>query len=128
MKRIFTIAFVALVVLVAGHDLSAQQQFGGAQLAVPEIPFDSVPNFLKLPDRTYLGEVPGVATNSKGHIFVYTRTGVPYAPMGGSRTFTHGGSRLFEFDQTGKYVREIGQGIYGFLFAQVVRIDPQDNI
>ncbi len=28
----------------------------------------------------------------------------------------------------GKFVREIGQGIYGFLFAQVVRIDPQDNI
>jgi len=95
---------------------------------VPEITFDSAPNLLKLPDRTYLGEVPGVATNSKGHIFVYTRSGVPYATMGGSRTFTHGGSRLFEFDQTGKYVREIGQGIYGFLFAQVVRIDPEDNI
>src|ERR1700676_650185 len=96
--------------------------------SVPEITFDSAPNLLKLPQRTYLGEVPGVATNSKGHIFVYTRTGVPYATMGSSRTFTHGGSRLFEFDQTGKYVREIGQGIYGFLFAQVVRIDPQDNI
>ena len=96
--------------------------------SVPEITFDSAPNLLKLPERTYLGEVPGVATNSKGHIFVYTRTGVPYATMGGSRTFTHGGSRLLEFDQTGKYVREIGQGIYGFLFAQVVRIDPEDNI
>jgi hypothetical protein len=128
MKRIFTIAFVALVVLVAGHAISAQQQFGGAQLAVPEIPFDSVPNFLKLPDKLYLGEVPGVATNSKGHVFVYTRTGTMTATLGGSRVFTHNGSRLFEFDEKGAYVREIGVGIYGFLFAHVVRIDPQDNI
>ena len=35
MKRILTIAFVALLVLAAGHAISAQQQaFGGAQLAV----------------------------------------------------------------------------------------------
>src|SRR5262249_9436945 len=27
-----------------------------------------------------------------------------------------------------KFVREIGQGIYGFNFAQAVRVDPQDNI
>jgi sugar lactone lactonase YvrE len=94
----------------------------------PEITFDSAANVLKLPEHTYLGEVPGVATNSKGHIYVYTRAGVPYATTGGSRTFTHGGSRLFEFDQTGKFVREIGQGIYGFLVAQAVRIDPDDNI
>ena len=108
----------------------AASLFTGALFAqsVPEITFDSAPNLLKLPERTYLGEVPGVATNSKGHIFVYTRTGVPYATMGSSRTFTHGGSRLLEFDQTGKYVREIGQGIYGFLFAQVVRVDPEDNV
>jgi hypothetical protein len=129
MKRILTIAFVALLVLAAGHAISAQQQaFGGAQLAVPEIPFDSVPNFLKLPDKMYLGEVPGVATNSKGHVFVYTRTGTMTATLGGSRVFTHNGSRLFEFDEKGAYVREIGVGIYGFLFAHVVRVDPQDNI
>ena len=94
----------------------------------PEISFDSTPNLLKLPEHIYLGEAAGVATNSKGHIFVYTRTGDPYAITGGSRVFTHGGSRLFEFDANGKYVREIGQGLYGFLFAQSVRIDPQDNI
>src|SRR5436190_19795371 len=129
MKRILTLTFVALLILAAGHAISAQQQqFGGAQLAVPEIPFDSVPNFLKLPDKMYLGEVPGVATNSKGHVFVYTRTGTMTATLGGSRVFTHDGSRLFEFDEKGVYVREIGVGIYGFLFAHVVRIDPQDNI
>src|SRR5471032_2176963 len=40
---------------------------------VPEIPFDSVPNFLKLPPNLYLGEVAGVAVNSKGHLFVFSR-------------------------------------------------------
>jgi len=128
MKRIVSLSFVALFLLIAAHAISAQQQFGGAQLAVPEIPFDSVPNFLKMPDKLYLGEVPGVATNSKGHVFVYSRTGTTTATLGGSRVFTHGGSRLFEFDEKGAYVREIGVGIYGFLFAHVVRIDPQDNI
>ena len=128
MKRTLAIFLAALIAISLGHTLSAQQQFGGAQLNVPEIPFDSVPNFLKMPDRMYLGEVPGVATNSKGHVFVYTRTGTMTATVGGSRVFTHGGSRLFEFDEKGTYVREIGVGIYGFLFAHVVRIDPQDNI
>lgn len=94
---------------------------------VPEIAFDSAPAFLKLPANLYLGEAAGVATNSRSNILVYTRTGED-ATMGGSRFFTHGGSRLFEFDPTGKYLGEIGAGIYGFMFAQAVRIDSQDNI
>jgi len=44
-----------------------------AQQSVPEIPFDSVPNFLKLPADMYLGEASGVAVNSKGHVFVFSR-------------------------------------------------------
>ena len=35
-----------------------------AQQPVPEIPFDSVPNLLKLPQDLYLGEASGVAVNS----------------------------------------------------------------
>ncbi len=98
------------------------------QSAVPEIPFDSAPNLLKWPEHLYLGEAAGVATNSKGNLFVYTRSGGTLASVGASRTFTHGGGRLFEFARDGKFVREIGQGVYGFLFAQAVRVDPQDNI
>src|ERR1700736_3262608 len=56
---------------------------------VPEIPYESVPNFLKLPPNLFLGEGIGIATNSKGHIFVYTRS---------QRT------RLFEFDQNGNFI------------------------
>jgi NHL repeat len=80
---------------------------------VPEIPYESVPNFLKLPPNLYLGEGIGVATNSKGHVFVYSRSG---------------DTRLFEFDQNGGFVREIGQGLYGFEFAHAVRVDSEDNI
>src|SRR2546422_11368251 len=56
-----------------------------AQNAVPEIPFDSVANPLTLPDDIYLGEIGGVAANSKGDIFVYTRTGHPTVSLGGAR-------------------------------------------
>jgi len=99
-----------------------------AQNAAPALNFDSTPSPLALPDDVYLGEVGGVATNSRGDIFVYTRTGHPTVSMGTARPFAHGGSRLFQFDRNGKFTREIGQGVYGFLFAAQVRVDPQDNL
>ena len=100
-----------------------------AQMA--DIPYDAAPNLLKgFPADTYLGEAAGVATNSQGHIFVFTRAGSPAVTLTTERTFVrgNGGARLFEFDQTGKYLRELGQGLYGFVFAHAVRVDPQDNI
>src|SRR5260221_512364 len=101
----------------------------GAQTGIPEMPYDPAPRFaLKMPADIHLGEAAGVATNSAGHIFVYTRTGNPTAALGNSRVFTHGGSRLFELDQNGVYLREIGQGIYGFLSAHAVRVDAQGNV
>jgi DNA-binding beta-propeller fold protein YncE len=99
-----------------------------AQKDAPEIRFDSTPNPLQLPANIYLGEVGGVATNSRGDLFVYTRTGHPTVSIGTARPFAHGGSRLFEFDRNGKFVREIGKDSYGFLFASQVRVDPADNI
>ena len=99
-----------------------------AQSTVPEIPFDSVANALQLPAGLYLGEVGGVATNSRGDIFVYTRTGHPTITIGTARPFAHGGSRLFQFDRTGKYVREIGTDTYAFMVAAQVRVDPADNL
>src|SRR5262245_40297456 len=120
MKRVLMLLLPAM--LLAGSLPAA------AQNAVPEIAFDSAANPLTLPDDIYLGEVGGVAANSKGDIFVYTRTGHPTVSLGTSRAFAHGGSRLLQFDRTGKFVREIGQSTYGFMFAQQVRIDPQDNV
>ena len=93
--------------------------------SVPQINYDAVADLISL--LSY-GEVAGVATNSRGHLFVYARTGHAVATLGDERTFYHGGSRLFQFDQTGKFVKEIGQGVYAINFAQQVRVDPQDNI
>jgi len=99
-----------------------------AQLVVPEIAYDVAIEPLKLPPDLNFGEVAGIATNSKGDAFVYTRTGHPTLSLGTARPFAHGGSRMFRFDKTGKYVGEIGQASYAMLFAEKVKVDPQDNI
>jgi DNA-binding beta-propeller fold protein YncE len=93
-----------------------------AQESAPEIPFDSVPNVVKLPTDLYLGEVSGVAVNSKGHIFIFSRgnaTGPAYSASA---------AQLLEFDRDGKYLREIGHNLYAWSFAHTVRIDKDDNI
>src|SRR5215472_8764161 len=114
-----------LTVTLAGGFLAASAL---AQNSASEIKFDSVPNAIQLPAGLYLGEVAGVATNSKGGIFVYTRTGHPTVTIGTMRPFAHGGSRMFQFDRTGKFVREIGKDTYGFMAAAQVRVDSADNI
>jgi DNA-binding beta-propeller fold protein YncE len=121
MQRLRVMALAALA--AAGNWLSCE-----AAPEVPTLAYESTPDLLTLPDDVYLGEVAGVATNSKGHLFVYTRTGSEYLAVGASRNFVHGGSRLFEFDAHGKYLREIGADIYGFLSAHAVRVDRQDNV
>ena len=113
--------------LVVATALAASISAPSAQLVIPELPFTAT-EILKFPDGVHLGEAAGVATNSKGDIYVYTRTGNPSVTLGTSRVVSHGGSRLFQFDRTGKFVREIGQGSYGMLQAQQVRVDPQDNV
>jgi len=92
------------------------------QPAVPEIAYDGDPNFLKLPDNLYFGEVAGVAVNSQGHVFAFSRGGTVGPAFGAAA------AQLFEFDKDGKFVREIGKNLYAFSYAHAVRIDPQDNI
>jgi len=98
-----------------------------AQVNAPTINIDAS-NALTMPDDLYMGEVGGVATNSKGDIFVYTRTGHPTVSLGGARAFAHGGSQLLQFDKDGKFVKEWGRNMYGMMFANQVRVDPQDNV
>ena len=84
-----------LLILLCSPALAQQQ-------TPPVIAFDSVPNPLKLPENMYLGEVSGIAVNSKGHVFVLSRgntTGPAYAAAA---------TQLLEFDAAGKYLREIG--------------------
>jgi DNA-binding beta-propeller fold protein YncE len=120
MTRTFK-AFAAAGVLALNGSLFAQN-------SAPEIAFDATADLLKTPVNVFVGEVGGVGQNSKGQIYVYTRTGHPYATLGDNRTFFRNGSRLYQFDQTGKYVRELGQDVYGFNAAFGLRVDPQDNV
>ena len=105
----------ALFVLVAAPSF--------AQQSVPDIPFDSVPDFFKLPPGVNFGEVPGVAVDSRGHVYVFTRSnsagGPAYAPAA---------AQLLEFGPKGEFVREIGKGLYAWSEAHSVRIDKDDNI
>jgi hypothetical protein len=108
---------IALLVLLSPSLLGKQQQ-----QQVPEIPFESVPNYLKLPPDLYLGEPSGVAVNSKGHIFVFHR-GSTTGPAYGATA-----AQLLEFGPDGKYLREIGHNLYAWSFAHTVRVDREDNI
>src|ERR1700745_4121987 len=94
-----------------------------AQQLPPEIPYDSVANLLKLPPDMHLGEVAGVAVNSKGHIDVYSRGGSSVGPAYGNTA-----SQILEFDHDGNFIREVGKNLYAWAFAHTVRIDKEDNI
>ena len=105
-----------LLILITACSSLAQQT------KVPEIPFRSVPGFLKMPPDLYLGEVAGVAVNSKGHLFVFSR-GSTTGPAYGAAA-----AQLLEFNADGKFVREIGHNLYAWSFAHSVRVDKDDNI
>jgi DNA-binding beta-propeller fold protein YncE len=91
--------------------------------AVPEIQFESVADFFKLPVGMHFGETPGVAVDSKRHIFVFSRTNSASGPAYGPTA-----AQLLEFAPDGKFMRELGKGLYGWSFAHSVRIDRDDNI
>ena len=113
MKRF---AFALTLCIAVPVSLLAQAQ------PAPEIPFDSVPNFLKLPANLYLGETAGVAVNSKGHIFVFTRANSTGPAYGASA------AQLLEFAPDGTYLREIGHNLYAWSYAHAVKVDKGDNI
>jgi streptogramin lyase len=93
------------------------------QQRVPEIAFESVPDFLTLPAGMNFGEVPGVAVNSRGHVFVFTRSN-----SAGGPAFAPSAAQLLEFGPKGEFLREIGKGLYAWSFAHSIRIDKDDNI
>src|SRR6266446_992050 len=88
----------------------------------PEIRYVADPSFLKLPPDTHLGEAVGVAVNSKGHIFVFSR-GNSTGPAYGASA-----AQLLQFLPDGRFVREIGHNLYAWSFAHSVRVDKDDNI
>ena len=119
MKTFFA-ALAAVLAVVMAQGLSAGQQ---AQPAASEIQFDSIPDFLRLPPGTNLGEVSGVAVDSQHRIYVFSRSGATGGPAYGPTA-----AQLLEFAPNGDFLREIGRDLYGWSFAHSVRIDKDDNI
>jgi hypothetical protein len=107
--------FLIAGLLLGGTTLCAQNQQtpAKARAATPEIPYDAVNFTAKMPTGTYMGEGVGVATNSKGDVYVMTRSGE---------------TRVFQFDKAGNFVKEFGAGSYAYAFAHQVIVDPQDNV
>src|SRR5213083_591531 len=104
--------FVALSTLQVPR-VSAQQ----AAVNPAQIPFDSITDFFKNSPDMNFGEVLGVAVNSKGHVVVLNHPGsATSGPLYGNAS-----TQLLEFDQTGKFVREIGKGVYGIGYSHSVR-------
>ncbi len=88
----------------------------------PQIHYRSLPNVLQLPPDIYFGEVAGVAVNSKGHVFVFSRGGTTGPAYGAAA------AQLLEFGPDGKFIREIGHHLYAWSFAHAVKVDRNDNI
>ena len=108
----FVLLLAAGAAMTGGRDrISAQTRATATNVAA--IPHEAVPNFFKNAPGIYTGENMGIATNSKGNIYIYHRANE---------------TRLFEYSPQGVFVREIGRHNYGFAFAHSVRVDAQDNI
>ena len=77
---------------------------------VPELAYRVVLDFFQWPPDWIPGEAAGVAVNSRGHIFLFQRA----KPM------------LSEFDETGHFVRSLGEGLFDHPHS--LRIDAEDNL
>src|SRR5690242_21229126 len=124
---------IAGVVIGAGT-LQVRAQFGNSpeavaarqkQLAlektIPQLNVTEEHLTLTIPGHT-IGETEGISKNSKGHLFIYSRTGTGGSSRGGTA------AELFEFDQNLKFVKLWGPDNYAASFAHSVRVDKYDNV
>ena len=130
MKR----SLIVLAVMLLGVGLYAQRGAGPSpeqraalakqeelEKATPQLQVTEEVLNLVVPGHT-IGEAVGVAKNSKGHLFVFTRSGNA-GPVRGATA-----SQLFEFDPALKFVKQWGPDNYAGGFAHTVRVDKQDNV
>ena len=97
---------LVLCVLLSAAPVAAQAQ------TVPTIPFESVPNPLKLPNDIHLGEVAGIAVNSKGNSSCSPATdGHPHG------TLRRSAARI----RSGREVHLRSEKLYAWSFAHAVR-------
>src|SRR5436190_12126097 len=136
MKRSYFLTSVfALSVLIVGGTLSLRraqaQGLGGSpdqkakqmaiEKATPQLQITEDVLYLSIPGQT-MGQTVGVSKNSKGHLFVYSRTNPGGMARGGTAAM------LFEFDENNKFVKQWGPNNYAASFAHSVRVDKYDNV
>lgn len=132
MKRSFIVSAVVLVVFLGAvvfaqrGPLSPEQQAALAkqaelEKATPQLQITEEVLNLVVPGHT-IGEAVGVAKNSRGHLFVFTRSGASGPAKGATA------SQLFEFDPSLKFVKQWGPDNYAASFAHTVRVDKEDNV
>jgi DNA-binding beta-propeller fold protein YncE len=105
-------AVVAITLLVLSVSVLAQRPSDPALMLpqnAPALDYLAVSNGLTLPREVMLGPSASVATDAKGHLFVFNRGTQPLA----------------EFDANGKFVRAFGQGL--FIRPHGLRIDADGN-
>lgn len=85
-------------------------QTGLAAQTAPQPGYDATPGVIELPDGWNLGEVAAVTLDDREHVYVFHRGPHP----------------LLEFDADGRFVREIGAGL--FTDAHGLRLDPDGNL
>src|SRR5207302_2340511 len=132
-KRLTLVLVALLLVVVAGGQApqgqgqaSPEQQAAIArqealEKSTPQLQITEDVLRLTAPGHT-IGEAVGVAKNSKGNLFVFTRSGNAGPARGATA------SQLYEFDPQLKFVKQWGQDNYAASFAHNVRIDKQDNV
>ena len=94
-----------------------------AQQSVPEIPFDSVPDFPQASARDEFRRGPG-----RGRQFQGPRLCVHALQQRRRSGLWAAAAQLLEFGPKGEFLREIGKGLYAWSEAHSVRIDKDDNI
>ena len=105
---------------LAGNPSSKPQQ-AELEANYPKMQITDQYLHLSIPGQT-MGQTVGVATNSKGHLFVYSRSQNQGIARGGKAAM------LWEFDENYKFVKEWGPNNYAESFAHGVRVDKYDNV
>src|SRR5882757_8527477 len=103
-----SLAAVVAVILLASASAMAQRPSDPALLVpqtAPALDLVAVANPLPVPAGTNMGAAASVAFDAKGHLFVLSRGAQP----------------LTEFDESGKFLRSFGEGL--FTRSHGLRID-----
>ena len=96
------LAAAALSIGIRAQGLAGSPDQRAKQLAIekatPQLQITEDVLYLSIPGQT-MGQTVGVSRNSKGHLFVYSRTGPSGTARGGTAAM------LFEFDENNKFVK-----------------------